>query len=117
MEVNGCRQRRGLDVKFASKLDFSAEALVAHTGLRLITVSSKWVDRRSSCLIMKSQSFYLSSYFVSVGKVIFPSGRRKFPWVKFKNALGNECEKYSLGRPNFCVGEGFVGSVYTWGCF
>ena len=30
---NGCRQNYGVDVKFASKLDFSAEALVAHPGL------------------------------------------------------------------------------------
>ena len=67
-------------------------------------------------LIMKVKSFYLSLYFLSVGEVIFPSGRRKFSWVKFENALGNGFEKYLLGRPNFSVGEGFAGSV-TWGCF
>ena len=33
-EVNGWRQKRGLDVKFASKLDFSDEALVAYPDLR-----------------------------------------------------------------------------------
>ena len=65
---------------------------------------------------MKSQSFYHSSYFLSVGEVIFPSGRRKFYWVKFEDALANGFEKYSLGRTNFSVGEGFAGSV-TWGCF
>ena len=32
-EINGCRQKRGVDVKFASKLEFSAEALTAHPGL------------------------------------------------------------------------------------
>ena len=34
MEVNGWRQKRGVDVKFASKLDFSTEALVAYPSLR-----------------------------------------------------------------------------------
>ena len=65
---------------------------------------------------MKRQSFYLSLYFLSVGEVIFPSGRSKFSWLKFENALANGFKKYSLLRPNFSVGEGFVGSV-TWGCF
>ena len=40
-----------------------------------------------------------------------PIGRRKFCWVTFENALGNGFEKYSLGRPNFSVGEGSVASV------
>ena len=62
-------------------------------------------------LIMKSQSFYLALYLLSVGEVIFPSARRKFSWMKFENALGNGFEKCFLERPNFSVGEGFVGSV------
>ena len=34
--------------------------------------------------------------------------------MKFENALGNGLEKYSFRRPNFSIGEGFVGSV-IWG--
>ena len=61
--------------------------------------------------IMKSQSFYLSLYFWSVGDAIFPLGRRKLCWVKFENALGNGFEKHSVKRPNFSIGEGIVGCV------
>ena len=35
---------------------------------------------------------------MSVGEAIFPSGRRKFCWVKYESALRNGFEKYSLGR-------------------
>ena len=33
MEANGCQQKRGVNVKFASKLDFSTEAFIAYPGL------------------------------------------------------------------------------------
>ena len=33
-EVNGWRQKLGVDAKFASKLDFTVEALVAYSDLR-----------------------------------------------------------------------------------
>ena len=48
--------------------------------------------------IMKSRRFYHSLYFWSDGEAIFPSGRRKFCWVKLENALGN-------GFENICWGD------------
>ena len=60
---------------------------------------------------MKRQSFYLSSYFLSVGEVIFPSGSRKFSWVKFENALGNRFEKY-WGDQTFPLGRVLLGLLH-----
>ena len=66
-------------------------------------------------LIMKVKLFIFLYTSCLFGEVTFPMERKKFSWVKFENALGNRFKK-SVGRPNFSVGEGFVGSV-RWRCF
>ena len=50
-EVNGCRQKHSVDVKFASNLDFSAEALVAYPGLRPPADLHDFTDKNSSICI------------------------------------------------------------------
>ena len=52
-------------------------------------------------LIMKVKVFIFFVYFLPVGEVIFPSGRRKFSWVKFENALGNGFENIRWGDQTF----------------
>ena len=65
--------------------------------------------------ILKSQSFYLSLYFWSVAEAIFPSrggeGKENFVGRNFKMHWGMGLKNFLWGRPNFSVGEGFVGSV------
>ena len=52
-------------------------------------------------LIMKSQSFYLSSYFWS----IFPLGRRKFYWVNLKKQFGMGMRNIRWGDQTFPLGR------------
>ena len=64
MEVNRCQQERGVDVKFASKLDFSAEALFAYPGLRptCLHSSNKFQSKQNATL--NNATSILSQFFI-----------------------------------------------------
>ena len=67
----------------------------------------------SYCALIKNNVFLFLNLRINMiwFDLIFPLGRRKFCWVKFEYALGNEFEKYSLRRPTFPSG------LFRWICY
>ena len=103
MEVNGCRQKRGLDVKFASKLDFSAEALVA-CELRLITVSSKWVAGPLAWL-WKVKVFIFLHTSCLLGRLFSLRGEENFLGWNSKMHWGMSVKNIRWGDQTFALGR------------